>query len=336
MPATIHTAFLRLILKSAASLRVDPVALCARIGLDAAALDAGARVPVEATHRLWAALVELSDDPTVGVRLAGCAQDSSAGALEYAARNCPTVGELLKTIAQYARLLNTGAEIAIDEGADRVEVRYRLLARHPVHPASIDFVLGYLMYRVRALSGRVLIPAAVDLPQARPADASAYHTLFGKRICWSQPGVRVRFTRAQWEISLQAPDPELARLMRGVVEQEMARLPSGDDICAQIKAEILRAHGGSTPSLDDVTRSLGLSARTVQRRLKDAGTTFRALSRQVRMDRSADLVRAGTLSLAEVAFEVGFSDVSTFHRTFRKTFGMTPTRYRLEPPPQDG
>ncbi|MGK0361789.1 MAG: AraC-like DNA-binding protein, partial [Bradymonadia bacterium] len=223
--------------------------------------------------------------------------------------------------------------IGIDVQTRQVEMSYRLLARHPVHPASIDFVLGYLMYRVRELSGRLLMPIAVDLPQLEPANPAPYHALFGKRIRWGQPVVRVCFTPTQWQTSLQAPDPELARLMRDMVEREMAQLPSGDDICALVKTEILRAGGGPSPSLDEVARLLGITARTVQRRLKEADTTFRALSKTVRMDRAADLVQAGQLSLAEIAFEVGFSEPSTFCRAFRKAFGQTPTEYRSDQAP---
>ena len=328
MTATIHPAYLRLILKSADTLKLPGDVIRTRMGLDEAAIAGEARVPVEATFRLWAALVDLSGDMAVGLRLAGHARAASAGALEYAARNCPTVGDLLQMVAQYARLLNTAAEIAVDTQPSGVELSYRLLERHPVHPASTDFAVGYLMYRVRELSGRLLMPAEIGLPQALPADTRVYRALLGKNLRWGQPGVRVRFTLAQWQTSVQTPDPELARLMRQMVEREMGNLPPDDDICAQIKAEILRAGGGPALSLDAVAGRLGLTARTAQRRLKLAGTTFRALSKRVRMDRAADLIRAGHLPLAEVGFEVGFSELSTFCRAFRKTYGVTPTQFR--------
>lgn len=328
MAATIHAAYLRLILKSAEAVGLDARQIDDRMALTATAPGADDRVSVAATYELWAMLVELSGDATIGLRLAGHAQRASAGVLEYAARNSPTVGELLQTVARYARLLNTGAAIKVNDRGRRVQLSYRLLESHPVHPASIDFVLGYLMYRVRALTGRQVVPAEVDLPQTRPANPRPYHVLFGQSIRWAQPVVRVCFAPEQWQTALQAPDPELADLMRAMVEREMAQLPEGDDICAQVEAEILRAGGGATPSLDAIAERLGLTARTVQRRLKEDGTTFRALSKRVRMDRAAELLTAGRLTLAEVAFEVGFSEPSGFCRAFRKVFGRTPTEYR--------
>jgi AraC-like DNA-binding protein len=326
MIATIHGAYLGLILRSAAALGLPMAPWRTRLGLEGSE---DVRVPVETTYELWTALVTLSKDPAIGLRLARHALGFSAGPLEYVARNCPTVGALLQTIAQYARLLNTGADIAIDTHAQGATIRYRLLTRHPVHPASTDFVVGYLLLRARGLSGRRLMPARIELPQAKPQNLRPYKSLLGKSLRWQQPGVQVHFSQPQWDMPLQAPDPELARLMRDVVERELDQLPD-DDLVTRVEFEILRG-GGQTPrTLEDVARRLGMTARTLQRRLSDAQTSFRAVSKQARMGRAADLVRAGLLPLDEIAYEVGFSELSTFCRAFRRAYGTTPTQYRAE------
>lgn len=327
MIATIHSAYLTLILKSADALGLDVDPLRAQLGLDNA-LSSDGRVPVQITYQLWTALEGLSGDPAVGLQLADHALQFAAGALEYAARNCATVGALLETIAQYARLLNTGADITIESQPEGVVLGYRLLARHAVHPASTDFAISYLLLRARTLSGRRLMPTRIGLPQALPANPKPYHALLGKHLRWQQPGVQVLFSHAQWNMALLAPDPELGRLMRQVVERELDQLPPEDDLRARVEVEVLRGGGHTPRTLDDIAQRLGMTARTLQRRLRDAGTSFRTVSTRARLGRAADLVREGVLPLDEIAFEVGFSDASTFYRAFRKAHGMTPTQYR--------
>lgn len=327
MIATIHSAYLALILKSADALGLAVGPQRSQLGLDDALATEG-RVPVQTTYQLWSAIAALSGDPAVGLRLADRALQFAAGALEYAARNCDTVGALLETIAQYARLLNTGAEITVEAQPSGVVLGYRLLAQQSVHPASTDFAIAYLLLRARALSGRRLMPTRLALPQPVPVDPDPYHALFGKQLRWQQPCVRVLFSQAQWDMALQTPDPELGRLMRQVVEREIDQLPPEDDLLTRVQVEVLRGGGRASRSIDDIAQRLGMTARTLQRRLSDAGTSFRALSNEARLGRAAVLVRDGLLPFDEVAYEVGFSDASTFYRAFRKAFGMTPTEYR--------
>jgi AraC-like DNA-binding protein len=89
---------------------------------------------------------------------------------------------------------------------------------------------------------------------------------------------------------------------------------------------------GGIPKMDEVARKLHMSARTLQRRLQDDGLSFQDLVAEVRRDLSARYLEEADMSLAEVAFLIGFSEVSTFHRAFKQWTGLTPAEYRRRGP----
>jgi len=87
---------------------------------------------------------------------------------------------------------------------------------------------------------------------------------------------------------------------------------------------------GERPSIDKVARELGLSARTLQRRLGELGTTYQALLDDVRRDASRRLLASTDLDAGEVAFLLGFEELNSFSRAFHAWEGATPSRWREE------
>ena len=84
----------------------------------------------------------------------------------------------------------------------------------------------------------------------------------------------------------------------------------------------------AVPSLDAVAKALGVSARTLQRQLRDERTSFAAVLAQLRQELAPSLLRDGRLAVSEVAFLLGYEDPSAFRRAFRRWFGRSPRAFR--------
>jgi len=127
----------------------------------------------------------------------------------------------------------------------------------------------------------------------------------------------------------QAGDDALAEILAAHATQLLARLPETSDLVAQVRAAV-RQRIAEGASLEAVARRLELSARTLQRRLTEQGITFLQLVDDERRELALQLLAAPATSAAEVAFAVGFSEQSAFHRAFVRWTGKTPGAWRRE------
>ncbi|MCA9543562.1 MAG: AraC family transcriptional regulator [Myxococcales bacterium] len=327
----VHASFVRVILAGAHRLDLDTAALIRRANLLPEPLEAAdGRVPQTAVHGLWEALCQTLDDPAAGLRVAAAGPTRALGVLEYAVRHCRTLGEICERLARFAPLINPAGQIALRREPGGLRVIYRDLD-HPVPTrCAVDFVLGYLLHRLRAFTGHALYPLEISFQHREPADAAPYRRFFRGPVRWRQPTSSMLFSHAQLRVPVQAPDTELATLMQQLAEERLARLTVGATPClaAQVRDQLKALLPQNQGTLDEVARRLGHSGRTVQRRLQAEGTHFKALLAEVRMELAAGLLGEGQLPVAEVAWLTGFSGPSAFHRAFRGAYGLTPGAWR--------
>jgi AraC-like DNA-binding protein len=323
---------------SIASLRVVLAALewygldlddeLARVGLtlrDTQAVDG--RVPRAAYCALWARVAEVSRDPDCGLALARTQEIGAMGVLEYAAISAPTVREGCERLARYGRLLHDGG---IHEF--RVERRGACLAYHmgavPPTRAQIDWSFAYVLWRARAVTGLQIEPLEFRVHYPRPASTEALASLFRCPIAFDQPVVELWLPTDVLELRLGRADPQLAALMTGFAERELARLPSGGPFLSRLHQAITSRIGGGQPRLSDVAQATSMSTRSLQRRLGEEGVSFTAVVSQVRLSLAAGHLAEKKLAISEIAFLLGYSSLSAFHRAFKRAHGCTPAAYR--------
>jgi AraC-like DNA-binding protein len=127
---------------------------------------------------------------------------------------------------------------------------------------------------------------------------------------------------------MDTADEALARLMEEHARILGQRIPEVED---GFRSEVQKTIAATLPeggSAEVVARKLHVSVRTLQRKLIAAGTTFREVSETVRTRLAEEYLNDPKVSIAEVAFLLGFSDQSSFHRAFRRRTGVTPGRWR--------
>jgi AraC-like DNA-binding protein len=276
--------------------------------------------------RIWAALVRLKG-PTVGLSLARHAPLRGVGLAEYAAQHSPSVETTYQTVTRYARLINRAAELRIEPCEDGQQLTYRVLDQPVPARAPTDFVLGFLVAGVRRLTRQPINPTAVFFQAAPPVDPAPYRTFFGGRVQWAASTNGLSLSRQTLRLPVVDADMALGRLLRKAADDALDALPAHrfED---RLRGVLIELSAEGIPQADQVARRLGLSTRSLQRRLEALKTTFRAFSQHVRMQHAASLLTAGTLTVTEVAFAVGFKDSSAFHRAFRRAFGQAPSSYR--------
>jgi AraC-like DNA-binding protein len=311
----------------------DPASLCARFGVAPETLaDTEARLPVDQLRRMWDELPQLVGASDFGLCVARRAQTTSAlGLLGHVVRSASTVGEGLRLALRYQRLVTEAIEAVWTESGD--EVRVSLEPREPAFRPprhAVEFGIASLLLIVRESTGRAFAPRRVRFRHARPADDAEARRLFGCELIYGARSDQVVFQRADLDVRLQSADPYLASVLTAHAARMEERLPRAASFGARVRQALSEAMAHGDTSIGSVARRMRLSARTLQRRLRDEDTSHKQVLDELRRDLALRHLDDGKLTQQEIAFLLGFSEQSAFQHAFVRWTGRPPGAYRAE------
>lgn len=196
-----------------------------------------------------------------------------------------------------------------------------------------EFVLGLLLEQAGTALGRPVTPAAITVAGGPPRSHRHLIEAYGtRRIQFGAPISSVTFSAADAAEPLPGADPALAVIVRdhAVLSVDSARLILG--WLDKVHAEIAACFPHGPPSLDRVAHRMAMSPRTFQRRLHEAGTSWREEVEKVREAEATRLLRDTRLNIDVIAARVGYSDIRALRRAFHRWYGRAPADFRRRPP----
>ncbi len=289
--------------------------------------DPGAQVTLRQLEALLVAAIRASGRTDLGFELGRRLDPTSHDLLGFAFLTSPTFGDVLRLQVTYQRLLQTAFALSLHRSADRVELVYTpavAMSQQTMRMLEEAIVVSnHLAYR--AALGDRLPPYDAWLSIERPAHAERYRELAPVRVHFADgpTGVRFALPASLVDAPLAMANP---RAMRAAEERCKAMLRQvrvgrrWSDWCRTM----LRESEDSRPTLEQLARIVNVSPRTLARHLDAEGSSFRELSLQVRTDRAGQMLRAGDLSVTQVAYRLGYGDVASFVRSYRNRTGRTP------------
>jgi len=189
-----------------------------------------------------------------------------------------------------------------------------------------EYTLGVVHSRARhaALAPPSLVELRFAFPP--PADTREHARVFGLEPRFAAADAALVFSRRDWDGPTRMHDPGLFALL----DRHAKALAGGASVAlaARVRAAIAADLPGREPTLAAAARRLGVTGRTLQRRLSAEGTRFARLVDDVRRERAEAFLGAGDVAVAEVSWLVGFSEQSAFTRAFRRWTGRSPTEFR--------
>ena len=205
----------------------------------------------------------------------------------------------------------------------------------PPNKQVCDFSLGVAhAYARDAIPGWRLLE--VLLPYPPPEEIDGYARFFGRSPRFGGGALALCFPSELLGRPLRRVDAKLASLLEQVVAGSLAKLPQAPGFAARVRHELSRALQDGQATLAQIATRMGITPRTLQRRLADEATTFQIMLDDCRRDLALPLLAGAELTLQEVAFALGFSEPSAFHRAFRPWTGTTPGEYRGRSKSGDG
>jgi len=254
------------------------------------------------------------------------------GILDYVIRNSRTLGESLERLARYTHVNNSIADCVLELDPERARVSF-------VQPPTVSqaFVrlsatawLASCVVIVRELVGPEFAPIEALLPNPEPgaADREAYKDLLRCSLRFGAPLAAFVVPRADLTRAVENADPALAELIEPQLERALADAGASSRAAVPVRRALVAMLGGQEPTLERVAKRLGTTPRTLQRRLRDENTTFQDLLDSVRHELALVHVGKQASSIDEIAWLLGFSNGSAFHRAFKRWTGVTPGEFR--------
>jgi AraC-like DNA-binding protein len=305
-------------------------------GLDATVPDdPDARMPAALVPLVLSKAAALLPEPHLGLVLATAANPNRHGLLDYLAATSATLGEAWQRIGRYIALWNEGMEIKVAAPAGSqvcLELRPTIAG---VPEDGLRHLFGLscatLVLAGRALTGGAASPIAIELASPAPTDPKSWSDVISVPLRFGAPSTRIVYPASDAELPVIGADSDLALILERYATELLAGRAHSLTWRGQVSEQIVRDLPKGRCDLPKVAKSLAVGERTLQRRLLAEGTTFEAVYDEARRGLALSYLRDRTLGVGEVAWLLGFADLSSFYRAFRRWTGSTPGDYRTSP-----
>lgn len=319
---TLPASEVRVLLASLGELGHDVSALIVAASLTEMNFDdPDLRLSCEAYGTLIARAQEQRFTPNLALELARRTPLGAYPLLDYLVITSDTAGAGIRQLARYFRIETTPFVFDIRDDRDPVEVRVTAPS-----PFAMEYLASLMTFHLRHETEGRFVLSDVML-RHRPDDAAAMSDELGCPVHVMAAWDGVRICREGWDQPLRRRDPVLRRVLETQANDILTRLPRRTGIALEVQRTLASRMAGDT-DIDSIARGLAMSARSLQRRLSAEGVTYQALVEETRKEAARRYVAGSTLSLAEIAYLVGYSEPASFHRAFKRWYGVTPERFR--------
>jgi len=292
--------------------------------------DPDVRVPESAAREAWRLAMALTADEAIGLHVAQWLPRGALDLVEYAFRTSATLSDGLGRLARYGRLINDRLSVHVLRTGPGVRFLMGVADARPLHPQRAEFSVALSLRLARDATAAHLIPVEVLFAHEAPADPMEHREFFRSPVHFSSGVNGMVFSDADGARVLQAADPQLASVIQKRLDRSLDKLdrPADASTAARVRRLLIDGMGQEKRSVETIGREMGLSARTLSRRLVEEGTSFRIIQDQVRHQLAMALLSDASVSIAEVAFFLGYSEPAPFHRSFKRWTGTTPQLHR--------
>ncbi|WP_437874624.1 AraC family transcriptional regulator [Sorangium sp. So ce513] len=333
--ATISTALTGRAIAYATSRGVRRGDLLALAGMTAESMtDMDGRIPVTSHDAVWAHIVRTLDDPGAPLQLAARTRLEEMHVMGFAIMTSASVREALERVDRYMVLLMDTPRWELDETTDP-DAPFAELRRWPRFTLgariATEISLAIHLRCFRQCVGVDFSPLRVAFRHAAPPDLAAHREFFRCPLEFEAPRDGFAFPASLLPIVPRDANPALsAFFFQHAEELRRRRVAEASRVSDQARGVVAHLLASGEPSASVVARHLGTSERTLRRHLEEEGTTLRQIVSEVRRQTAEELLRESDTSLAEIAFVLGFSEVTAFARAFKRWAGRTPGRFREE------
>jgi AraC-like DNA-binding protein len=324
----------RALLGACDRLGLDTDRILAAAGVDRVVVnDPDRRVPIVQFGRLWQAAYELADDPDLALHAIEVLPFGAYRVIDFLIWNAPTLGDALAKVSDYFPLINDVVRLPFVVG-DRSAT---LAVEAPSDPAVVtrpyaEYVLGAVFLRTRVNMQQPYRLARVEFTHPRPASIREHERIFACPVVFGAQACQLVIGRQAWDAPRTGADRTLFSILDGHARTLLDQRPADGTIVGRVREAIGAGLRGGDPGLLSVARQLGMSPRTLQRRLSEHNAIFNEMLDTMRFVAAKSYLAQKNIAATEIAYLLGFAEQSSFNRAFRRWAGQTPREFRRTNP----
>ena len=281
------------------------------------------------SYRLCELAMDLTRDPALGIHWVERLSAHSFTPISPLIEHAPTLRQAFESLSEFHRLLTDNPGFELMETRDKVTVRCEPLASEPrrIQIFVAEMVVTGVFRLIRSFG----VPARklrVQFAYEAPSHRAEYARVFEGAQHFDGAFTGLVFDRALMDTAALQNNEEVHSALRTVAKRRMVRLMQCMTYSTRVCDMMVERGPAARTDMKIIARQLGISMRSLRRRLSAEGTTYKSLTSDARATMAKRLLLTTQASIKEVAYDLGFADSTAFHRAFKRRTGMTPQGYR--------
>lgn len=328
MSSTVLSVASRAVLDACSRLGLDPDSLLQAAGAERGLVfDPNARLPAEQADAIWKAAFRAAEDPGLALHAAEALPFGAYRVLDFIVANAPEVKQALERLCRYFSLVDQRAQLTLD-GDEAAQLT--LSSNGGALPvAAQEYTLAAIALRLRASTAIDVPLESAQFTYSTPNSRKEYERIFCCELRFEAPTACLVFSASTLKLKIPGADAALFSVLEehaGRLVRELPAVEQGlvEQLITALQAEL---RGGDI-SAKHLARQVGVSERTMQRRLEEEDTSYGLLLSNARRSMAEKYLRQPHVSLTEIGWLLGFSEQSSFTRAFKRWTGQSPGAWR--------
>jgi AraC-like DNA-binding protein len=256
---------------------------------------------------------------------------ASYGVLGQAMLSCHDLQQAIKLLVKYYQVLSCGSELTCDDVGDFLSIN---IYRQSAVESRGSIIRSELLVASIVNGMSALLPdqgksLRFEFDYKKPHYHAIYHQYLNNNCVFSVKQSKLLIPTTYLKQACPHANPVMLKILTKQLDKLLADIQGPKYIAAQVRT-LIAAIPGSYPKIEHVSKQMGISSRTLSRRLKDNNTNYQGLVNEVKHQRASNYLKTTMLSIEEIATLLGFNDSANFRRAFTIWTGMTPSQFRNE------
>jgi AraC-like DNA-binding protein len=313
-----------------ASMGFDKAAIYADAGIDLDRIEPEHRLdPLQWSERLWDAFLSRVPADEVSYRIMERFNMGVFGVAGYVIVNSPSFIKAFENFVRYTHLHTNQYDLYLTQDGN-VNLHFdRTTEMMNCDRFNVEmYVLGFT-YNILKLIPGSQFPLEVHYEFGPPKDTAPRDALFGNntRFFYNMKQNKMVYDGKLTNVRLLNPNEQLYEMFDRMATESLHKLKDEGTLTSTVKQTLAKRLKGYLPTIEEMAEELNMSSRNLQLKLKNEGTSYRELTEEVRKDIATTHLKAGQLNIGEIAFLLGFNEISSFSSAFKKWTGKSPSAF---------
>ena len=285
-------------------------------------------VPITAWHGVFEHVAEHLDDDAAMFDLFNNVDIGCFSIFDYLFACAPSLRDACQAWVKFIPIRTNAYRMTFEETETSGYVEWPILEGRGEWRQNMFARVGWATQQLEHALDMQVPPILIELATTPPRNTSAFQKKYQGRLIFGTQHNRISFPRSLLSRPLRRNDAHLYEIILKAASGEMDRFGQMESPLSRIANEVAANLSQGASTLPQISAKLGMSQRAVQRLLEKEGTSFRKLSEEIRRSAAERYLRSTDLPMKEIAYLLGFSELSTFSRAVKTWFGVSPRKVR--------